>query len=89
MRTRGRGPTEKLLRENLRSVKELCPGVTPSQLLALKGAKSRSVLIVGEGRHASCGERKMVRHSFRIIALAGRKSVAECISKSCRRCVEP
>ncbi len=36
MRVRGSRSTEKLLRENLRAVKELCPDVTPSQLLALR-----------------------------------------------------
>jgi hypothetical protein len=63
MRTRGRRSTEKLLRENLRSVKELCPGVTPLQLLALKELSRDLCLSLAKGDMLLVNGRWYVTHS--------------------------
>ena len=63
MRIRGSRSTEKLLRENLRSVKELCPGVTPSQLLALKELSRDLCLSLAKGDMLLVNGRWYVTHS--------------------------
>jgi hypothetical protein len=63
MRIRGSRPTEKLLRENLRSVKELCPGVTPSQLLALRELSRDLCLSLAKGDMLLVNGRWYVTHS--------------------------
>ena len=63
MRIRGSKPTEKLLRENLRSVKELCPGVTHSQLLALKELSRDLCLSLRKGDMLLVNGRWYVTHS--------------------------
>ena len=63
MRIRGSGSTEKLLRENLRSVKELCPGVTPSQLLALRELSRDLRLSLAKGDMLLVNGRWYITHS--------------------------
>ena len=63
MRIRGSRSTEKLLRENLRSVKELCPGVTPSQLLALRELSRDLHLSLAKGDMLLLNGRWYVTHS--------------------------
>jgi hypothetical protein len=63
MRIRGSRSTEKLLRENLRSVKELCLGVTPSQLLALRELSRDLRLSLAKGDMLLVNGRWYVTHS--------------------------
>jgi hypothetical protein len=63
MRVRVSQSTEKLLRENLRAVKELCPHVTPSQLLALKELSRDLRLSLGKGDVLLVNGRWYVTHS--------------------------
>ena len=63
MKIHGSKPTEKLLRENLRSVKELCPGVTHSQLLALKELSRDLCLSLRKGDMLLVNGRWYVTHS--------------------------
>jgi hypothetical protein len=63
MRVRVSQSTEKLLRENLRAVKELCPHVTPAQLLALKELSRDLRLSLGKGDVLLVNGRWYVTHS--------------------------
>jgi hypothetical protein len=63
MRIRGSRSQEKLLRENLRSVKELCPGVTPSQLTALRELSRDLLLSLAKGDMLLVNGRWYVTHS--------------------------
>jgi hypothetical protein len=63
MRIRRSRSPEKLLRENLRSVKELCPGVTPSQLTALRELSRDLLLSLAKGDMLLVNGRWYVTHS--------------------------
>ena len=63
MRVRGSPPTEKLLRENVRAVKELCSDVTNSQLLALRELSRSLRLSVRAGELLLLSGRWYVSHS--------------------------
>jgi len=63
MLNRGSRSTEKLLRENLRAVKEVCPGVTHSQLLALRELSRDLRLSLAKGDMLLLNGRWYVTHS--------------------------
>lgn len=63
MRVTGSRPKEKLIRENLRVVKKLCPGVTPSQLLALRELSRDLRLSLAKGDVLLLNGRWYVTHS--------------------------